>query len=114
MGAGEVAGDAAQVVGGELPRQAVKPFADGRALADRPAEVVVEHLRGAGHQVVGLQARKVVGPQKGLVVRGVDGGMGAAGRRLAHSAPPWLELKSSRLRVSGSPLGAANPQAGPL
>ncbi len=42
--AGDVPGDAAQVVGGELLRQRIEPFIDGGFAGDGFAQVVVKDL----------------------------------------------------------------------
>ena len=71
VGAHEVVAHPAEVVAGQLTGQVVQEVFDTRAGCHRTAQVVVEDLRGAGLQVVGLQAVQV----EGL-------------RRLGHGHPP--------------------------
>ena len=61
VGPADVIAHPAQVVAGQLARQAVDPVADAGAGVHRLAEVLDEDLRGARGQVVGFQAVQVEG-----------------------------------------------------
>jgi hypothetical protein len=59
LGAHQMFGDAADIIGGQLAGQAHEPIADAYFGADRPAEVVMKDFRGTRFEFVGLQRTQI-------------------------------------------------------